>query len=170
MGPSLGSRRQLGPMGQHRLGCPYREVVATIDYAAVCEAIEQRPSPSVWPNVRRLGKNRVDVPRIPGDSETPTADRCPAVVGGGAEGPQVLEILVEIYDVVADAVVVQVEVADLIEDVRRITPGPVGFPILLTPTIEVTLPRSAPFLIRVKGWSGQYDVLLAALERSVDQD
>jgi hypothetical protein len=163
-------RWSCGSGGGSNSGCSYREVVATIDYAAVCEAIEQRPSPSVWPNIRRLGKNRVDVPAFPATVKLPLLIAARLSSEEAEKGPQVLEILVEIYDIVADSVVDRVELADPIEDVSRMTPGPVGFPILLTPTIEVTLPRSAPFLIRVKGWSGHYDFLLAALARCVDQD
>lgn len=142
--------------------------MVTIDYAAVCEAIEQRPSLSVWPNVRRLGKNRVDLPAFPATAELPLLIAARLSSEEAQKGPQVLEILIDIYDVIDDAVVDRVELAEPVEDVSRITPGPVGFPILLTPTIAVTLPRSAPFLVRVKGWSGHYDFLLAVLESPVE--
>ena len=140
--------------------------MATIDYAAVCESIEQRPSLSVWPTVRRLGKNRVDVVAFPAAVKLPLLIATRLSAEEAEKGPQVLEILVEIFDVVAGTFVDRVELAEPLEDVSRITPGPVGFPILLTPTIEVTLPRSTPFLVRVSGWSGRYDFLLAAFAQS----
>lgn len=86
--------------------------MATIDYAAVCEAIEQRPSLSVWPNVRRLGKNRVDVVAFPTTVKLPLLIATRLSAEEAQNGPQVLEILVEIFDVVADTVVDRVELAE----------------------------------------------------------
>lgn len=150
---------------EHR--APTLGLMATVDYAAVCEAIEPRPSVQVWPNVARLGKNRVDAETFPATFHVPLLVAVRLSKEEAAKGPQVLQLLIEIVDVTNEMNVVQrIELSEPIEDYSAVTTGPVGFPLLITPVVELTLPRSAPFLVRVKGWSGHYDFLLAAVLQS----
>lgn len=137
--------------------------MATIDYAAICEAIDERPSLSTWPNIRRLGKNRVDVPAYPDAVQVPMLIAARLSVNEAQEGLQVVELVVEIYDIVADEVVHRVDIAEPVGDVSAMTPTPVGYPLLLTPRVELHLPHDGVFLVRVRGWDGHYDFLLAAL-------
>ena len=137
--------------------------MATIDYAAVCEAIEERPSLNTWPNILRLGKNRVDISVYPATVQVAMLIAARLSAEEAQQGPQVLELLVETYDVVANEVVQRVDIAEPIEDVSAITPRPVGYPLLLTPRVEFHLPHEGVFLVRVKGWDSHYDFLLAAL-------
>jgi len=142
----------------------YVACVATIDYAAICETIEERPTIDVWPNIRRLGKNRVDVSGFPARVEVPFLIAARLSKEEADKGPQVLEILIEVFDVVGNEVVQRVDLAEPIEDVGHVTPGPVGYAVLLTPIVSLALPSERPYLVRVKGWDGQYDFLLAAFE------
>jgi hypothetical protein len=71
--------------------------------------------------------------------------------------------LVEIHDLVADEGMQRVDIAEPIANVSAMIPRPVGYPLLFTPRIELQLPRDGVFVVRVKGWDGHDDFLLAAL-------
>lgn len=136
--------------------------MALVDYAAVCEAVEPRPDLNVWPNVLRLGKNRVDAASFPATVEAQLLVAVRLSAEEAQKGPQVLELLIEVVDVTGDMNVVnRIDVGEPISDYSAVAPGPVGFPLLVTPVIELRLPRQAPYLVRVSGWSGHYEFLLS---------
>lgn len=140
--------------------------MATVDYAAICGAIEERGSVHEWPNITRLARNRVDAASFPATVDVPLLIAARLSAEEARKGPQVLEVLVEVFDVLNDLeAVAAIDLAEPIGDFGKMAPGPVGFPLLLTPTVTLTLPRANPYLMRVKGWDGHYDFLVSTHER-----
>ena len=95
--------------------------MATIDYAAICEAIDERPSLGTWPNVRKLGKNRVDVPAYPVAVQVPMLIAARLSADEAQQGPKVVEGL----NVVAES-----------KEFGAVAPKPVRFGSLTTGVSE----------------------------------